>query len=93
MKARDYAAQYKENPTGEQAATIAIAMCQEVKEIAEKRRVHSNAAIIAVLKEQIKKWQAFARLVDDPKSNIVVEPDGLKKFILKEFDFIPAHLL
>jgi hypothetical protein len=88
MKAKEYAEKYKESPTDKTVGEIAIAMLAEVKTIAEIRHAQSPEALISILNEAIDKWRKFSDIVGDG-----VRPDGLKLFIIKDFPFIPKHLL
>lgn len=89
MKAKDYAEKYKANPTLQCTGEIAVAMLVEVGEIAKVRHATTNEALIAILNEMINKWRAFAKLTGDK----TIREDGLKRFIIKDFPFIPENLL
>ena len=89
MKAKEYAEKYKANPTPQCLGRIAVEMLVEVKGIAESRHAKSDDALISILNEVINKWRAFAKIVGDES----ISTDGLKQLIVKDFPFIPKHLL
>lgn len=75
MKAKEYAEYYQTRlAEGSDSAQTLIGIARqfidEVESLCKDRHAVSDAAFIAVLKEQDKKWRAFARLVPD------VKPDG-----------------
>lgn len=94
MKAVEYANQYRANPIQETVGKIALAMLIETQQTAKIRNAVTGAALVTILKESIQKWQAFARLTDNVQTgNMVINPDGLKLLIVKEFPFIPEYML
>ena len=90
MKAKEYAEKYKVDPTDQTIGKIAIEMLLEVKIIAESRHAQTSESLISILKEQINKWRAFAKIVEHIGENKVRE-DGLKRLIIKDFSFIPIE--
>ena len=63
-------------------ALIAIArdLTLEIKKIVIQRKVRSNSALAAVLKELDQKWIAIRRRLDDPEIRI----DGFREFVKLE---------
>ena len=88
MKAKEYAAEYKANPTLEKLGKIAAGMLSEMAIVAETRHAKSDEALISIINEQIDKWRAFAGLAGDG-----IKPDGLKILIRRDFPFIPESKL
>jgi hypothetical protein len=80
-KAKDYAADFKANPTDKNLVSIAQEFVQEINELAETRHVNSNEAMFSIFDEQDRKWRAFARLVG---SNII-RPDGFEELMKRHF--------
>jgi len=78
-KAKDYIVEFNANPTGEVLVSIANSFIAEIEEIAEMRHAKSNEAMIAIIIEQDRKWKAFARGIDDIKS------DGFENLVKKFF--------
>ena len=89
MKAKEYAENYKLNPTPENLSEIAFDMIIETKDIFEKRHARTDEAMFAVIKETIMKWEAFVKLVNDKS----IRKEGLKDLILKEFPFLTSNLI
>jgi hypothetical protein len=86
MKAAEMAAAYKANPTTKTIADLATEAVMATKTMAEARRIASDSALIAILKEQDDKWRAFARKCPD------VNPNGFK-IILHQLIPTSKHLL
>ncbi len=80
-KAKEYAEQYKANPTIQTLAEIVKEMVLEIREIYEMRHGKSDGALKAIFNEQEEKWRAFVRLVDDPN----IAQDGFRNFCQKYF--------
>ena len=62
MKAKEYHARYKANPTEDELINIAADMITETKQLAEQRRIKEDRALVAIIREQEDKWKAFVRL-------------------------------
>jgi len=62
MKAKDYAQRYKTNPTDETLIDIVQEMIMETKTLAEQRKITTESAMIAIIRQQDEKWKAFCRL-------------------------------
>jgi hypothetical protein len=80
MKAKEYANEYKEH---QDIAKIFNEMFKEVGIISKSRNAISDDALASIFKEINQKWNAFARLSNDPS----IEPDG---FIKLSIHRIPA---
>jgi len=77
MKASEYAAQYKSDPTPEKLGRVCIDMFLETKTLIEKRKAKTNAAAFATLNEAEQKWRAFVSLVGEED----IRPDGFIRFV------------
>ena len=78
-RAKEYAAEFEADPTMETMRGIAHAFMVEGKEIIAMRNAESNSAVLSILDEQDRKWQAFARRVEG------VRPDGFERLVKKVF--------
>jgi len=79
-RAKEYAAQYRNEPTDKTLAKIAVAFLAEVAELAKMRHLKKTCghdALIAILNEQDRKWRTFA------ESFAHVRPNGFE-LIFKE---------
>jgi hypothetical protein len=83
MKAKEYAAQYKANPTNEELARIAVAMFVESKTLIEQRHISTYSGLFAILDEIDNKWRCFVRLTDD----LSLKSDGFKDLLKFEMSF------
>lgn len=68
-KAKAYAAEFEADPSTETLRGIAKAFLKEIGELRDARRAETNAAMLAILDEQDRKWRAFARRAEDVKPN------------------------
>ena len=75
MKAKEMAATFKADPTAKTASDLVYKVIIETKHLAEKRRISSDSALAAILKEADDKWRAFARQCPE------INPDGFKMAI------------
>jgi len=73
MKAKDYARLFNESPVPETVSRIGIQFDKETSELVKSRKVKTDQAFLAILKEMDLKWQAFARLTDG-----AIKPDGYR---------------
>ena len=92
MKAKDYAAKYKvlialDCYTEHPASTIVKQMVQEVAALQKIRRAQTNAAMVSILQEQERKWQAFCRIVGEDSG---IKSDGFRAVIK---DFFPRYVI
>ena len=85
-KAKEYAAEFKANPTDEHLVTIVRAFMLEVKEIAEMRHARSNESFISIFDEQDRKWKAFARAV----GGNIIRLEGFEQSVKAYFPTIHA---
>ena len=74
-KAKDYAVEYRANPTEENLRNIVSAFIEEINELRDIRKAGDNAAVLSILDEQDRKWRAFARRIDG------VRPDGFAEVV------------
>lgn len=75
-RAKEYAAQYRDEPTDEVLAKIAVSFLVEIAELAEMRHLGKrpgHRAMVAILDEQDRKWRAFAENFPD-----IVRPNGFE---------------
>ena len=59
-KATEYAAIFDADPTIETALKIAFDFVMETIELADMRKVNTDDGMIAIFREQDRKWQSFA---------------------------------
>lgn len=85
-KAKEYAAEYRANPTDKVLAKIAVQFLREIPELIKARRVSTPAGHIAILEEQDRKWKAFARHFEN-----IIRPDGFEMLFKDKFP--EAHAL
>lgn len=84
-KARDYAAAFisrrqRGDDDGRAVMDIVTALLLEIQEIADMRRAKSDAAIISIIEEQSRKWQAvIRRLPEDISAGM--RPDGFLRML------------
>jgi len=90
MKAKEYAAQYEALlVTGSPvhpAGLIVKQMVSEVGTLQATRQAQTNSAMIAILREQERKWQAFCRIVGDTN----LKPEGFREVIRRSF---PSYVI
>ena len=79
MKAREYAEDYKANPSLQKLGEIVSKIFLEIEGIAKIRHVKNDEAILSILTEQDQKWRTFVQLVGDSNIN----PAGFENFIKK----------
>lgn len=72
MKAADLAEIYTKNRTGETLARLAFNEVKGTAELAKKRKISTNEALIAIIRETDERWRAFSKLCPD------VSPEGFK---------------
>lgn len=88
-KATEYAAIFDADPTIETARKIAFNFLMEIKELADARKVKTDAGIVAIFREQDRKWQSFAGKAGGGNA---VRRDGFRVLTMSEFPFM-AHAL
>lgn len=79
-RAKEYAKQYRDEPTDKVLAKIAVAFLAEIAELAETRlgRHPSHGAVTAIFDEQDRKWRAFAENFPG-----IIRPDGFELLLKK----------
>ena len=80
-RAKEYAAQYRNEPTDKTLAKIATAFFSEVADLMETRcpeKRPSHGAVTAILDEQDRKWRAFAEYFPG-----IIRPDGFELLLKK----------
>lgn len=75
-KAKEYAAELRASPTDKTLAEIASQFFGEVLELKNTRSASSSSAYIAILDEQDRKWQAFARHFEG-----IIKPNGFEMLV------------
>lgn len=88
-KATEYAAIFDANPTTETARKIAFDFLMETKELAEARKVATDDGIVAIFREQDRKWVAFANRAGDGKA---IKRNGFRLLVQIEFPFMVQAL-
>lgn len=88
-KATEYAAIFDANPTIETVREITFDFLMEIKEIAKVRRAVTDAAMLAIFREQDRKWQSFA---DKAGGGNAIRRNGFRVLTQIEFPFM-AHAL
>jgi hypothetical protein len=88
-KAKEYAAEWLDDPTDQRLWDTALAMItDEVKELMAMRRSYSNSTLVSVLQEQERKWLAFANRVNSKLDHEVIDPAGFKAFALAKLPML-----
>ena len=81
MKAKEYAAQYRElvseGSDKYPANTIVKRMIREVGVLQGVRSAQSNSSMLSILQEQERKWQSFCRIVGEESLRL----DGFREVI------------
>ena len=81
MKAKEYAARYRElvseGSDEYPASTIVKQMIREVGLLQEVRSSQSNSAMLTILQEQERKWQSLCRIVGEES----LRSDGFREVI------------
>jgi len=76
MKAKEYADRYLSSEDKRtELVKIGREFIIEIRTVAEQRKARKDMAIVAIVKEQEKKWEAFCNRVDDP----TIREDGFMK--------------
>ena len=81
-KAVDYAQQWNDNPTIDTIREISFLFLMECKELIDTRNAKTDAAVIAVFREQDRKWRSFCAKAPG------VNPDGFRNLVKSEFSSI-----
>lgn len=79
MKAKEYAKKFNDNKTIETFTEICSSFICECGELLRVRHATTDAAAIAVFKEQDQKWKAFCNLVDG------IKPEGFRLLVKEQF--------
>lgn len=88
MKAKEYADKLlnekveTEEEISHRVYLIAKEFMQEVFDLCKARNSTSDSCLISVIKEQIDKWAAFARIVNKRASFEVIKEDGFRSFVI-----------
>jgi len=88
-KATEYAAIFDADPTIETVREITFDFFMETKEIAEARRVATDAAMLAIFREQDRKWQSFASKAGGGNA---IRRNGFRVLTLSEFPSVAYAL-
>lgn len=98
MKAEEYAESFlsKEYKTKEELEQAVFGTCvaffKEVNEISEMRHSKSNECLIAIFKEQSRKWRVFARIVNSLVEINYIKPDGFKDFAILQIPQLKGRI-
>lgn len=79
MKAKEYAAQYKQSPTKEMLSDILLSFWLEIETLKNQRKVKTDAGLLGILNELNDKWYAFCNLLQ--KDSIFIHPSGFQVLI------------
>jgi len=88
-KATEYAAIFDADPTIETARKIAFDFLMETKELMTIRHAKTDAAALAIFREQDRKWQAFAGKAGGGNA---VKRNGFRVLTQIEFPFLAGPL-
>ncbi len=88
-KATEYAAVFDADPTVETLRKIGFDFLMETKELLLARRAQTDAAMLAVFREQDTKWVAFANRAG---SGNAVRRNGFRILTMVEFPFVADAL-
>ena len=88
-KATEYAAIFDADPTIETVRKIAFDFLMETKELADARKVKTDDGVLAVFREQDRKWQAFAGKAGGGDA---VRRNGFRVLTMIEFPFMADAL-
>ncbi|MDI6808284.1 MAG: hypothetical protein QME66_04785 [Candidatus Eisenbacteria bacterium] len=77
MKAKEYAEEYKKDPSPDRLKKILGEFLVEVKTIAQQRQVKRTGAFVSVLNEVSDKYRAFAVSAGDG-----IRPDGFERALV-----------
>jgi len=89
VKAKEYAARYRDNPTVDELRKIAFDFLMESKALIETRHAKRNEAIFSIFTELENKWRVFVSLSGDE----TIRPDGFERLVQKEFPFVYYYWL
>lgn len=84
-KAKEFAAEFKADPSNETLGRIAMDFIFEIEELQKKRHAQGASAFVAIFNEQDRKWKTFAKLVKG------IRPDGFERLVKEKLP--SAHVL
>ena len=89
MRAKEYAEEFRDNPSLETMAEIANAFLRETSELTKGRKCQSREAIFAVLDEQDRKWQSLARLIPGikPEGYLIVLEQVMPTILYEDYKY------
>jgi len=100
MKAQEYANSFfdavkrsrNDDEVTKAVHNILIEFMEEGRDLSIARKVETDSATIAILKEQSAKWRAFARIVNKKYGVFLIKTNGFKEYILSKLPVLTGKL-